>query len=71
VSEDPTTIDPVKIRIGLALITVIFAASLVLLIVVQDPIGRAIFFCITLVSLVRVILLVRWLKQDRPATQPM
>lgn len=63
-TDDQATINPAKIRLGLALISVIFVTSLVLLIVVDDQIGRAIFFCIALVSLIRVGSLARWLKRQ-------
>lgn len=60
--------NPRKIRMGLALITVVFVASVVLMFVVSEPIGRAIFFAVAVVALVRVVSLVRWLRRQSGST---
>ena len=62
-AEQPVEINRTKVRTGLALISLLFAASVVLLFVVDDRIGKAIFFAVALLALVRIALLVRWLKR--------
>jgi hypothetical protein len=62
-------VDPRRIRIGLAIIGVIFVAAVVLFVVVDDPLGRAIFVGVGLVCIVRMLLLVRWVR-GRDVTPP-
>jgi hypothetical protein len=62
-SDASDTVDPKKIRIGLAMVTVIFVISIVLFVVVDDTLAKGIFFAVALVSLVRVGLLVRWIRR--------
>lgn len=62
-SDTSATVDPKKIRLGLAIVTVIFVTSIVLFVVVDDTLARGIFFAVALVSLIRVVLLARWIKR--------
>ena len=65
-TEDPQ-VNPSKVRAGLIVIAVLFVVSLVLLAVVNDPVGRAIFFAVAVMALIRIALLVRWIKR-RPGS---
>jgi hypothetical protein len=61
-----TEVNSRKIRLGLVVVGVIFATAIVLLFTVSDPIGRAIFVGVAVVSIVRVALLVRWIRTGGP-----
>ena len=65
-SDATPAVNQKKIRIGLAIITAIFVASLIMVVVVGDPIGKAVFAAVGLVCVVRMVLLVRWLRRGRP-----
>jgi hypothetical protein len=56
------TPDRTKVRIGLALITVVILVSLVMVFVIESTAGRAVMFAIAFTALVRAFLLVRWLR---------
>jgi hypothetical protein len=63
--SDPTpVVDRKKIRLGLALLTVVFAAAVVLFFVTDDKLGRAVFFGVAVVLLVRMTLLVRGMRKS-------
>ena len=53
-----------KIRIGLGLITVVFAVALAMVFVVEAPAGKAVMFAIALTAFVRVVLLFRSLRSS-------
>ena len=63
---DEPSISPARIRFGLIIIATLFVASIVLVAVVNDPIGRAIFFAIAVAAIVRGWLLVRWIRRGGP-----
>ena len=68
-NEPVITADRRKVRLGLGLIGVVFVASVVLFFVINDTLGRAVFFGVAFVLLVRMILLVRWLRNpDRQSS---
>ena len=52
-------------RLGLAIVTVVFLVALVLVAVVDDPAGRAFMVAVLLIALVRGGLLVRSLRKER------
>ncbi len=54
-----------KVRIGLGLISTIFVGSIVLLVVTNDPLGRAMMAGVAFVCFVRIALLVRWIRSQR------
>ncbi|MBW8825011.1 MAG: hypothetical protein JF603_01485 [Acidobacteria bacterium] len=60
-------IDPRRIRIGLAIVTIAFVVGLVLLFVVDDPVGRAMMAAVSVVALIRGGLLVRSIRRDQTA----
>ena len=64
--DDPTPeIDRRKIRIGLALISVVVIVALVMVFVIEAPAGKAVMFAIALTAFVRAYLLSRSLRQER------
>lgn len=56
-------IDPRKVRIGLALISLVVLVAVGLLFVIDDGIGRAIMFAVALSGIIRAYLLTRSLRQ--------
>ncbi len=60
-------IDPRRIRIVLAIVTIAFVVGLVLLFVVDDPVGRAMMAAVSVVALIRGGLLVRSIRRDQTA----
>ena len=64
IAEEPT-LNPAKIRAGLIIISMLFLISIVLFGVVTDPLGRAVFAGVALLTLIRVVLLFRGLRRDR------
>jgi len=66
-AETPTEQNPQKVRIGLAIVSLIFVASAILIAVADSTTGKAIFFAIAAMTLVRAALLARWLRRQRSA----
>jgi hypothetical protein len=56
-------VDRTRVRIGLALITLVVIVALVLLIVVDGVVGKAIMFAVAATAFVRLVLLVRDVRQ--------
>jgi hypothetical protein len=61
-------LNPRKVRIGLAIVGVVLVVAIVLLLVVESPVGKAVMFAIAAVALVRAYLLSRWLRAQGPGT---
>ncbi len=57
-------IDPRRVRFGLALVTVVFLVALVLLVTIDDTLGRAVMAAIVVVAVVRAFLLMRQARGD-------
>jgi hypothetical protein len=53
-----------KVRIGLAMVTVVVVIAIVALVVVESALGKAIMFAVAATAIVRAFLLVRWLKRS-------
>jgi hypothetical protein len=53
-----------RIRIGLALITVVFVVAVAMVFLVAAPAGKAVMFAIAVTAFVRVLLLVRSLRAE-------
>jgi hypothetical protein len=53
-----------RIRIGLAIITVVFAVAVAMVFLVQALAGKAVMFAIALTAFVRLLLLVRSLRAE-------
>jgi hypothetical protein len=51
--------------LGLALVTIAFLVSVVMGVVVDEPLGRAIMTAIAVSAVLRAVLLVRSLRRDR------
>jgi hypothetical protein len=66
--ETPQEHSVTKVRIGLALIGVVILVALVMAVVVESPVGKAVMFAIALTALVRAYLLYRSLRQEQRAT---
>lgn len=66
-TETPQETNPTKIRLGLAVIVVIFVAASIMIVVADDAVSRAIFFAVAAMTLVRAALLVRWLRKQAAA----
>lgn len=65
-ADDPQPqISRTKIRVGLALISLVIIASLVLLFVVEAPAGKAVMFAIAVTAFARAYLLTRSLRAER------
>ena len=65
-ADDPQPeISRTKIRIGLALISVVIIGSLILLFVVEAAAGKAVMFAIALTAFVRAYLLTKSLRAER------
>jgi hypothetical protein len=64
-TDQSPQLNPRKIRIGLVLIAVVFVAAVVLFIVVDSAVARAIFFALGVLAIVRAVSLVRWLRGQR------
>jgi len=56
-------VDQRKIRIGLAMISVVVLVAVVLFIVIDDAVGRALMFAIAVLGIVRAFLLTRSLRR--------
>ena len=56
-------LDRRKVRIGLAMISVVVAAAIVLLFVIDDPFGRAVMFAVAALGVIRAFLLTRSLRR--------
>jgi hypothetical protein len=67
VTDTPPEIDPRKVRIGLAIVGVVFVAAVVLFFVADDAVGRAIFFAVAAACLFQMWRLVRWIRRSGPA----
>ena len=61
-TEEPVEYDRTKIRIGLAIIGVVFLVAVVALFVVTAPAGKALMFAIAAVAMMRLFLLARSLR---------
>ncbi len=63
-TEPNPDVDPRRIRLGLIILTIVFLIALVLALVVDDAVGRALMTGILVVAFVRAALLVRSLRRD-------
>ena len=64
---DQTTseLDPRKVRIGLAIVSLILVASIVCIGIADGAVAKAIFFAIAAMTMMRAALLARWLRRQR------
>jgi hypothetical protein len=60
--DEPPQIDRTKIRLGLALVSVVVVVAIVLFLVVDDGLGRAVMFGVALAGFIRIYLLTRALR---------
>jgi hypothetical protein len=59
----PAQIDPRKVRAGLVLVTLIVLVAAVLVVVIDDALGRSVMFAVALLGVVRAYLLSRSLRR--------
>lgn len=57
--------NPVKVRQGLAIITMTVVVAIVLLLVIEAPIGKAVMFAVAGAGIIRAFLLARSLRSER------
>jgi hypothetical protein len=62
-TEPQPEVDPRKVRIGLMVVTAVFAVSAVLVAVIDDPFGRAVMGAVAALAVVRAYLLWRSLRR--------
>jgi hypothetical protein len=66
-ADPPPEMSRTKIRIGLALISLVVIAALVLVFLIEAPAGKAVMFAIAATAFVRAFLLSRSLRRERRA----
>ncbi len=60
-------LNPRKVRAGLIIVGVVVAVSVVLLVVIDEPVGKAVMLAVAATAFVRAFLLTRSLRrQDHP-----
>lgn len=64
-APDPQ-LNPRKVRAGLALVVLVMVVSVVLLLNIDDPLGKAVMVAVALIAVVRAFLLTRSLRKKRP-----
>lgn len=64
-APDPQ-LNPRKVRAGLALVVLVMVVSVVLLLNIDDPLGKAVMVAVALIAVVRAFLLTRFLRKERP-----
>jgi hypothetical protein len=52
-----------KVRVGLAMVSVVVVAAVVLFVIIDDPIGRAVMFAVALSGFIRAYLMTRSLRE--------
>jgi hypothetical protein len=63
-------VNPAKVRIGLAIVGVVVLAALVLIAVIDSPLGKAIMFAVALTAVVRAYVLYRALRREQQEPAP-
>ena len=61
-NESQPVVNRSKIRLGLGLLGIVLIGAIVLFFVIDDRLGKAVFFGVAAVLVVRMLLLVRWLR---------
>ena len=62
--EPRPDVDPRRVRLGLILLTIVFFVALVIVMVVDDALGRAVMAGVLVITLARAALLVRSLRRE-------
>jgi hypothetical protein len=62
-TEPSPQLDPRKVRIGLLMISIVVVVAIVLLFVIDDPLGRAVMFAVAALGVIRAFLLTRSLRR--------
>jgi hypothetical protein len=66
-TPDEPQMSPAKVRVGLAIISVVVLIAVAMFFVVEAPAGKALMFAIALTAFVRAALLVRSARRDGQA----
>ena len=66
-APDEPQMNPAKVRIGLAIISVVVLVAVVLFFVVEAPAGKAVMLAVAVTAFVRVAMLLRSLRRDSAA----
>lgn len=62
--SDEPKMSPGKVRIGLAMISVVVVVAIAMFFVVEAPAGKAVMFAIALTAFVRLTMLARAVRRD-------
>ena len=62
-TENDPELNPRKVRVGLALVSVVVIVAVVLFVVIEDPFGRAVMFGVAAIGVIRAFLLTRSLRR--------
>jgi hypothetical protein len=65
VTPAPDEVDRRRVRIGLGIVAAMFLVALVLLLVIDDPTGRALMAAVLLIAVIRAALVMRALRKER------
>lgn len=63
-ADVPPELDRSRIRIGLAMITIVMIVALVMIAVIDSGVGKAVMFGVAFLAFVRLFLLARSLRRD-------
>jgi hypothetical protein len=64
--SDEPVVNPQKVRLGLALISVTVLAAVVLFFAIEAPAGKAVMLAIAVIGVVRAYLLYRSIRREPP-----
>ena len=62
-TEPDPQLDPRKVRLGLAMVSIVVVVAVALLFVIDDPLGRAVMFGVAALGVTRAFLLTRSLRR--------
>ena len=62
--------DPRKVRLGLAIISLVVVVAPVGFVVIDAAMGKALMFAVAATAFVRAFLLVRWLRSEQSGPTP-
>lgn len=63
--DEPSAPDRQKVRMGLAVISLVLLVAVVLMLMIDDRLGHAVMFAVALTAIIRAYLLTRSLRSDR------
>jgi hypothetical protein len=60
----PQEMNPAKVRLGLVMVSVVVLVAIILFVLIDDALGRAVMFGVALAGFIRAFLLVRALRRE-------